>query len=63
MLKIYINKKKVLLLLSLIPGLGHLLMRKPGEALLWFVAVSVGYGLLIVPGLVLHYACIRSVVK
>ena len=38
----------------LFPGLGHLVLGKPGQALLWFVIIILGYVCLVVPGLVLH---------
>ncbi len=43
----------------LIPGAGQLYTGKIVSALLWFLAVSAGYAL-IVPGLVLHIFCVAS---
>ena len=36
------------------PGLGHLVLGKPLQAMLWFALIAVGYVLFIVPGLCLH---------
>lgn len=41
-----------------IPGLGQIYRGKVGRGLLWLVGVLVGYGLLILPGIILHLACI-----
>lgn len=41
-----------------VPGLGHLILGKPVQGLLWFAIVLVGYLCLIVPGIVLHIICI-----
>lgn len=38
----------------LFPGLGHLILGKPFQALLWCVGIFVGYLMLIVPGIILH---------
>jgi TM2 domain-containing membrane protein YozV len=47
-------------LLSLfVPGAGQLYAGKPLSALAWFVAVTLGY-LLIIPGVLLHVLCIVS---
>jgi TM2 domain-containing membrane protein YozV len=42
-----------------IPGAGQLYAGRAGAAILWFLAVGLGYAL-IVPGLVLHLFCIAS---
>jgi hypothetical protein len=48
-------------ILSLVvPGAGHLYAGRPLSAVLWFMAVSLGYLLLIVPGVLLHILCIAS---
>lgn len=48
----------IAMVLSLfIPGLGHLYKGKIWSAFVWFLATAIGY-LLIIPGLVLHLACI-----
>jgi TM2 domain-containing membrane protein YozV len=44
----------------IVPGAGHLYAGRPLSAVLWFVLVSLGYLLLIVPGVVLHVLCIAS---
>jgi TM2 domain-containing membrane protein YozV len=44
----------------IVPGAGHLYAGRPLAAVLWFVLVSVGYLLLIVPGVLLHILCIAS---
>jgi hypothetical protein len=44
----------------IVPGAGHLYAGRPLSAVLWFVMVSVGYLLLIVPGVLLHVLCIAS---
>jgi hypothetical protein len=42
-----------------VPGAGHLYAGRPLAGLLWFVAVALGY-LLILPGLFLHLICIAA---
>lgn len=44
----------------IVPGAGHLYAGRPLSAVLWFMAVSLGYLLLIVPGVLLHILCIAS---
>jgi TM2 domain-containing membrane protein YozV len=44
----------------IVPGAGHLYAGRPLSAVLWFVIVSLGYLLLIIPGVVLHILCIAS---
>jgi TM2 domain-containing membrane protein YozV len=44
----------------IVPGAGHLYAGRPLAAVLWFVLVSIGYLLLIVPGVLLHVLCIAS---
>jgi len=46
------------LLSFIIPGAGQMYRNKVGQGILWFVAVVIGYAMLIVPGLVLHIICI-----
>jgi hypothetical protein len=46
------------LLSFVIPGAGQMYKGKVGAGLLWFVAVVIGYILLIVPGIILHLVCI-----
>lgn len=40
------------------PGLGQIYKGQVGKGIVWFIAVVVGYGLLVIPGLVLHIICI-----
>jgi TM2 domain-containing membrane protein YozV len=47
----------------LFPGLGHLILGKPGQAALWFVAITLGYLLLIAPGLLMHVLSIVDAAK
>jgi TM2 domain-containing membrane protein YozV len=47
----------------LFPGLGHLILGKPGQAALWFVVITLGYLLLIVPGLLMHVLSIVDAAK
>jgi len=44
----------------LVPGAGQLYAGRPLSAVAWFLVVTFGYLLLIVPGLVLHILCIAS---
>ena len=44
----------------IVPGAGQLYAGHPVSAVLWFVIVSVGYLLLIVPGVILHALCIAQ---
>ena len=48
------------LLSALVPGAGQLYAGRPISALGWFVVVSLGYLMLVVPGVVLHVLCIAS---
>jgi hypothetical protein len=48
------------LLSALVPGAGQLYAGRPLSAVGWFVVVSLGYLMLIVPGIVLHVLCIAS---
>ena len=43
-----------------VPGAGQLYAGRPFSAVAWFAAVSIGYLLLIIPGLLLHILCIAS---
>ena len=49
-------------LAALFPGAGHLYAGRIGAALLWFVAITAGY-LLIVPGLILQLASMVSAAR
>jgi TM2 domain-containing membrane protein YozV len=44
----------------IVPGAGQLYAGHPLSAVLWFLVVSVGYLLLIVPGVILHAVCIAQ---
>ena len=48
-----------IILSGLLPGAGHLYAGRVGAAILWFLAVSLGY-VLIIPGLVLHLFAMAS---
>ena len=43
-----------------IPGAGQMYKGQVVGGLLWLVATTVGYMLLVVPGLILHLVCILS---
>ena len=45
---------------AIVPGAGQLYAGRPLSALAWFTLVSMGYLLLIVPGVVLHILCVAS---
>lgn len=47
----------------LCPGLGHLILGKPLQALLWFVLIVGGYFLLIFPGIILHVISIMDAAR
>jgi TM2 domain-containing membrane protein YozV len=47
----------------LFPGLGHLILGKPFQALLWCVIIWIGYIPFIIPGIVLHILSILSAAK
>ena len=47
----------------LFPGLGHLILGKPGQALLWCVGIFTGYLLFILPGIFLHIGSIVHAAK
>lgn len=44
----------------IVPGAGQLYAGYPLSAVLWFVVVSIGYLLLIIPGVILHALCIAQ---
>ena len=46
-----------------LPGLGHLILGKPFQGLLWLVLVIAGYICFIVPGIVLHIFCILDAAR
>ena len=45
---------------AIVPGAGQLYAGRPISAIAWFTLVTMGYLLLIVPGLVLHILCVAS---
>ncbi len=55
-----VQKRAVFALLSFIPGIGHLFRGKVKKGIGWFMAVTVGYLLFLVPGVILHLMCIKS---
>lgn len=44
----------------LFPGLGQLYKGQLFRAVVWFCAVSVGYFLLVVPGIIFHVLCVAG---
>ena len=54
------NPAVAAVLSMVVPGAGQLYAGRPLSALVWFVAVTIGYLMLIVPGLLLHIVCIAS---
>jgi hypothetical protein len=56
------NPALAAVLAALFPGAGHLYAGRIGAALLWFVAITAGY-LLIVPGLILQLASMVSAAR
>jgi TM2 domain-containing membrane protein YozV len=54
------NPATAAILSLLVPGAGQLYAGRPVSAILWFAAVTLGYLMLIFPGLVLHVLCIAS---
>jgi TM2 domain-containing membrane protein YozV len=54
------NAAAAAVLSMIVPGAGQLYAGRPLSAVGWFVLVTMGYLLLIVPGIVLHVLCIAS---
>jgi len=48
------------LLSLIIPGAGQMYLGRVGRGLLWMAATICGYFLFVVPGLIIHVACIIS---
>lgn len=46
-----------------VPGLGQLCRGRPIAAGLWFICSVVGYLLCVVPGIIIHIACIVEVAQ
>lgn len=47
-----------MLLSMLLPGLGQWYTGRPLRGVCWFIGVAVGYAFLVLPGVVLHAACV-----
>jgi TM2 domain-containing membrane protein YozV len=45
---------------AIVPGAGQLYAGRPLSAIAWFTVVTMGYLLLVIPGVVLHILCIAS---
>jgi TM2 domain-containing membrane protein YozV len=54
------NAAAAAVLSLIVPGAGQLYAGRPLSAITWFALVTMGYLLLIVPGIVLHILCIAS---
>lgn len=54
------NAAAAAILSIIVPGAGQLYAGRPLSAIAWFMLVSMGYLLLIVPGVLLHVLCIAS---
>ena len=54
------NAAAAAVLSLVVPGAGQLYAGRPLSGIAWFTLVSMGYLLLIVPGLLLHILCIAS---
>ena len=54
------NAAAAAILSMIVPGAGQLYAGRPLSAVAWFFLVTMGYMLLIVPGILLHVLCIAS---
>jgi hypothetical protein len=54
------NPAAAAVLSLIVPGAGQLYAGRPVSAVAWFLLVTMGYLLLIVPGVLLHILCIAS---
>ena len=54
------NAAAAAVLSLIVPGAGHLYAGRPLAGVGWFALVTLGYVLLVIPGLVLHILCIAS---
>jgi hypothetical protein len=54
------NAAAAAVLSLIVPGAGQLYAGRPISGVAWFVLVTMGYLMLIVPGVVLHVLCIAS---
>jgi hypothetical protein len=54
------NAAAAAVLSMIVPGAGQLYAGRPLSAIAWFMLVTLGYLLLIVPGVLLHVLCVAS---
>jgi hypothetical protein len=54
------NAAAAAILSIIVPGAGQLYAGRPLSAIAWFMLVSMGYLLLIVPGILLHVLCVAA---
>jgi TM2 domain-containing membrane protein YozV len=54
------NAAAAAVLSMIVPGAGQLYAGRPLSAIAWFMLVTMGYLLLIVPGVLLHVLCVAS---
>lgn len=54
------NAAAAAILSMIVPGAGQLYAGRPLSAIGWFILVTMGYLLLIVPGVLLHVLCVAS---
>ena len=54
------NAAAAAVLSMIVPGAGQLYAGRPLSAIMWFMVVTIGYLLLIVPGVLLHVLCVAS---
>ena len=54
------NAAAAAVLSMIVPGAGQLYAGRPLSAVAWFVLVTMGYLMLIVPGILLHIVCVAS---
>lgn len=54
------NAAAAAILSMIVPGAGQLYAGRPLTAIAWFALVTMGYLLLIVPGVILHVLCVAS---
>jgi hypothetical protein len=54
------NPAAAAVLSMIVPGAGQLYSGRPLSAVAWFTLVTMGYMLLIVPGVLMHILCVAS---
>ena len=54
------NAAAAAILSMIVPGAGQVYAGRPLSGIAWFVLVSIGYMLFIVPGVLLHFLCVAS---